>query len=189
MPLLDNDHDKDKLMATIGIKIEGLDGLSRSFAFFEHNAANYMSAAAKEAVERQVLNQPGVKQYPEETAANQPGRMRAVTFSGGKVVNFRMPYYIRGRGTMTPVRGGGWKNLGNSERYGTKWIVNRLYYGAELGNSASYMPYLTDENRQAQAMKRIGWRKARDVAIENMDKINAIFEAWVRKLWQDAILK
>lgn len=173
----------------IQVKVTGLDKLEKSFAFAKRNADKYMSAAGKEAIERHILPAEGIKQYPPSTAANEPGRVRYVTFKDGRTATFRRPYYIRGRGSMIPVRGGGWKQLYNSERYGTRWYVKRVPYGAKVGNSASYAPYLTGAKSQAKAMAKIGWRKLVDVANANIGKINAVFQAWIDKLHRDAKLK
>lgn len=173
----------------VQVKVTGLDELERKFKFAKQNANKYMSAAGKEATERFVLGEEGIKKYPPETAANQPGRVRSVRFSDGRTATFRAPYYVRGKGSVIPVRGGRWKQLHNSQRYGTKWYIKRVPYGVKVGNSASYAPYLTGASMQSKAMAKIGWRKLVDVANQNMPKITAVFQAWVEKLHKDAKLK
>lgn len=173
----------------VQVKVTGLDELKRKYQYAAKNADRYMSAAGKEAVERYVLSVEGIKRYPPATAANAPGRVRSVTFKNGRVAVFRSPYYVRGKGSVIPVRGGQWKQLHNSERYGTKWYIKRVPYGVRVGNSASYAGYLTGATTQASAMAKIGWRKLIDVANQNMNKIAATFQAWVEKLHHDAGLR
>lgn len=167
----------------IKIKVVGLDALIAKFGRLPEGIEKYLHAAGEEAA-REVLETEGLKKYPPATAANAPGRTKTVVFGGGKTATFRMPYYIRGRGTMQPVRGGGWKQLATSEKYGTQWAVSNEAYRTVIGNRASYAPYLAG-SRQARAMARIGWRKLADVAREKLKRITKIYAAWVRQAIKD----
>jgi hypothetical protein len=155
--------------------------------FIVKNAPRYMGQAAVEAAELYILDQPGVKKYPPATDANKPGRVRVVTFGNGKTVAFRRSYYVRGKGTMIPVRGGKWRQVRNSQRYGTNFVVRRIPYGATIGNRATYAPYLTGAGKQSAAMAKIGWRRLYDVAHSNMPQITNTFQAWADKLLKDSM--
>lgn len=138
--------------------------------------ARYLSQMAHEAGEY-VISQRGLRLYPKSTEANKPGRW--------SLANHRpMGYYIRGRGWQSPrVKDGqvvGYKDMGNSERYGTQFYVKRIGDAAKVGNRASYAVWLADEEKQSQKMAAIGWRKLIDVAREKMPQIKKIFNKWIQ---------
>jgi hypothetical protein len=156
-------------MSGITVEVNGLKELQEKYKQINKVSSRYMSAAAKEAIERFILPVEGIKKYPPETAANLPPT----------------PYYIRGRGVQVSPK----RNLLNSERYGTKFYIKRVPYGAIIGNSASYAPYLTGTVMQAKNMARIGWRKLIDVAKQNKVKIAEVFSAWTDTMLKDIGLK
>jgi phage gpG-like protein len=156
----------------IDIDVKGLDIVARNMKEFGDEIRRDISAAGREAGE-EVVNTVGARRYPPATAANQPGRTR--------VDGSRMGYYVRGRGAMVPTRGGGYKSLGNSERYGSRFTIKREGYGATIGNNASYAKYLGGEE-QAKRMEAIGWRKLIDIANEKVHRITEIYDAWIARL-------
>ncbi len=107
----------------------------------------------------EILGTTGVQKYPPATDANQPPT----------------PYYIRGRGTQLKSR-----NLGNSERYGTRWSTKTSGYTTIAENTASYGQHLVGEN-QASAMGKIGWRRIVDVMREKKALIEDIYNKWVER--------
>ncbi len=147
-------------MADFKVEIEGAKELAQALRRYPLNSAKYLQAAGNEAG-HEIIETQGLAQYPPATAANAPP----------------VPYYIRGRGTEMA-----YGNLGNSERYGTQFTIKADGYATIIGNSASYAPFLTDANRQAAAMAKIGWRKMIDVANEKREQITAIYKGWVNKL-------
>jgi hypothetical protein len=144
----------------INITIVGIEKVTANLKKFSQQINPYMSAAGQEAMS-EVLDTEGLRKYPPATEANQPPE----------------PYYIRGRGTQYK-RG----NKGNSERYGTQFYTKTSAYGIKAGNRASYAPYLMDDEKQAEHMARIGWRKLIDVAQEKKKRIVEIMQGWVDKL-------
>lgn len=161
----------------IKITIENEEKLISALKMFPRQVAKYMAAAGKEASKTVILPTQGLKAYPPATDANRPGRMK-----GGS----RMAYYIRGRGTMSPTRGGGYKLNATSERYGTHWYTrsDQGGFSTRIGNPVSYAEYLGGD-KQARVMGGYGWRKLREVARERIGGINHIYYTWVNKLLKD----
>jgi len=145
------------------IVIKGMENILRKLEKFPGVIRENMGAAGAEASE-EILNTEGLRNYPPHTDANLPPA----------------PYYIRGRG-MQYASG----NAENSERYGTLWNTATSGYRTTIGNRATYAPYLGGE-KQARAMKPIGWRKLFDVAQEKRAKLTAIYAAWVARAKQQA---
>ena len=156
-------------MADDGIQINyvGLDEIASKLKAVGTKLSKYLSQAAVEVSKNEILATEGLKKYPPETAANQPPT----------------PYYIRGHGTQYKS-----KNNGKSKNLGSRFTINRVPYGARIGNNASYAPHVIGEN-QARAMDKIGWRKLKDVAGEKVDKIKSTFTAWINKAMRDSGLK
>lgn len=148
--------------SVIKIEVKGLDVLEKKFNRFQAQIEKNMDAAAAEAAKVVVWSK-GVGTYPAETAANKPPT----------------PYYRRGVGMV-------YKDHidATSEKYGTRFNVQPVRYGARIGNTASYAKYLGGDD-QAAAMARIGWRKLIDVANEKIVKIKNIFDKWVAKTIRD----
>jgi hypothetical protein len=165
-------------MTKLHVKITGLDRLKNIFGAFKADSKAYLNAAGLEAGE-EVVNTEGLRKYPPPTAANAPPA----------------PYYIRGRGMQLggTKRGEGGRfvsrNDGKSERYGTQFYVRAEGLKTAVGNRARYAHWLTDEQKQARAMQRIGWRKLIDVAREKQPNIVKIFEGWINKYFKDKGLK
>ena len=151
----------------INLDVLGVDELLKHLESIPRDMQSYMQAAAAESL-RVVLNTRGIRSYPPETAANKPP----------------VPYYIRGRGMQVSQN----RNLGNSERYGTKWNAVKTPYGAKAGNSVSYARKLASDD-QLPHLGRIGWRKLSDVATEKLPEIKEIFQGWVNKLLKDLRLQ
>jgi hypothetical protein len=143
----------------VSIQIIGADRLEKAFNRFPKEAWRHWKAAAKEAGSL-VIRQRGLKAYPPSGPGNKPPT----------------PYYVRGIGTQYAGH-----NLGNSERYGSRFEVKPEPYGARITNDASYAQYLGGE-KQAYRMKDIGWRKLIDVAHELRGNIYVIYQMWTDKL-------
>lgn len=152
---------------SIRIQVEGLEELQKALKKFPTQTKKHTQAAANEAIKRVILPTQGLQKYPPMTAANAPPE----------------PYYIRGRGTQT-LKG----NKGNSQRLGTQWYTKAQGTGVELGNRATYAPFVHGEE-QARAMERIGWRKLIDVINDKMPAIVKVYQAWVDKLLKGCGLK
>jgi hypothetical protein len=150
----------------LSITIKGMDKVITALDRFPKEIYRYMVAAGKEAGSR-VISTEGLKRYPPATEANVPP----------------VPFYIRGMGTQYATR-----NLGNSERYGSRFYVKASAYGAEVGNTASYAKYLAGD-QQAGHMAKIGWRKLLEVAQEKVGLITDVYERWVTKLIKDLGLR
>lgn len=173
-------------MAGIKVEVTGLDELVAKYEAVRRMAPRYMAQAAQEAIENEILPVRGVKNYPPETEANKP-HMKTVTIKG-RTFQARASYYVRGIGTQVPVRGDGYRSLGNSKRYGTQYYIKQIPYGAIVGNSAPYGIYVGGA-KQAGFMARIGWRRYIDVAQANLPRIRNVFIAWLDKLMSDAGLE
>ena len=106
------------------------------------------------------MNTQGVRIYPSETGANQPPP----------------PYYIRGLGTQLVSR-----NLGNSERFGSRWKVSASGYTAVGENATSYGKHLVDSDEQATHMAVIGWKKITSAYQEKENKVRRIYEKWIKR--------
>jgi hypothetical protein len=112
---------------------------------------------ARKAVTRQ---QPRQGDRP-ETAANLPPT----------------PYYTRGEGMQykTTIRR-------TSENLGDNWVVSQQHggYYTKIGNRVSYAKYVHGD-QQAHWMKRIGWKKLKDVADDKMPRIRVIYQKWINR--------
>ena len=150
-------------MTKIEIEVTGLDKLQRGMSQFSKEIARNMSEAAHEAG-KEVVETTGLQRYPPESDANRPPA----------------PYYQRGVGMITKS---GIRAV--SERYGTQFYVKREGQSTYIGNRASYAKYLADDQLQARAMGRLGWRKLLDVAKEKVDTIKRIYQAWIDKTIRD----
>ena len=162
--------------------------LNDAFRRFGGQAEKYMSAAGREIAEDVILPTEGLRKHPPADAANAPGRFKEVTFSNGNTVNFRMGYYVRGKGMYQPTRGGGYKLAQGSERYGTQFYTKANQAEITIGNRASYASYLGGEN-QASHMGARGWKRLIDVAEANIGRITARYSLWVDKLLRDVGLR
>ena len=145
----------------IRIRVEGLDVVVKNLDKIGSDLPRYIMGAGKETADN-VLAVQGLRRYPPMTQANQPPP----------------PYYIRGRGMQVSSS----RNTGKSERLGTRWDVKQFgRLGIEISNPVSYAEWVHGE-RQARAMRRIGWKKLSEVAKEKAKTIEAIYNKWVNKL-------
>ncbi len=145
------------------IKVQNEEKLARAIEQFPRQAERYLSAAGREVADRVILSEQGLKRYPPATRANMPPT----------------PYYIRGRGTQYK-----YGNRGNSERLGTRWYTQALGGQTEIGNTASYAPYVVGE-QQAWWMTIIGWKRLRQVALDKIEQATRVYDAWIEKLLRD----
>lgn len=157
------------------IQITGLDTARNALSQFPTQIKARMKVAGQDAAQI-IMETEGLRKYPPSTERNEPGRMRTI---GNKSV--RMPYYVRGRGTMMPVRGGGYTQMANSERFGTKWYTKSAGLDTLVGNPVSYASYLSGES-QAGWAAGVGWRKLIEVANEKMSEIKGIYERHIAAL-------
>jgi len=147
----------------IKIEVEGLDKVVAKLDKFPREIARNFGAAGAEAAKDVVLPTEGLQNYPPMTAANAPP----------------VPYYIRGVGTQYATR-----NLMNSQRLGTRWVVERKGFSTVIGNPVSYSRYVHGEE-QAKAMAGIGWKKLLDTARKKIGSIKKVYQAWVKKTIRD----
>lgn len=159
----------------MSVNVTGLDTARSALTQFPTQVKARMELAGKDAAQV-ILNTEGLRKYPPATERNAPGRMRQI---GNAQV--RMPYYIRGRGTMMPIHGGGYTQMANSERYGTKWYVRSSGLDTLVGNPVSYAAYLAGESQTGWAAE-VGWRKLLEVANEKMNEIKDIYERHIAAL-------
>lgn len=150
-------------MTEVHIKIEGLDKVIAKLNKFPRQIARNFGAAGEESAKDIILPTEGLQNYPPATAANAPP----------------VPYYIRGRGTQYTDR-----NLMNSQRLGTRWVVERKGFSTVIGNPVSYARWVHGEE-QAKAMAGIGWKKLFDVAKDKIKAIQKVYQAWVNKTIKD----
>jgi hypothetical protein len=96
-----------------------------------------------------------ISEYPPATAANLPQPYPA-------------RWYERGFGTKYKTKDGTIKGNKTSEILGKRWTVKKLDNGndAEVGNNASYAPFVQDKTRQAKKHKQTGWPTVQQVAEE-----------------------
>ncbi len=106
-----------------------------------------------------------IARYPPATAANSPGRVDRL----GRP----MAWYVRGRGTMYPS--GAVRMI--SETLGRRWTERVEQRGRRgvVGNNASYVRYVQDEDKQAQFHTRRGWLTAQDATEQESDTILNFF--------------
>jgi hypothetical protein len=139
-------------------KVEGIDKLAANLDRLGRKLLVYMAEAGKKSADV-ILETRGLEKYPPETPANLPPT----------------PYYVRGRGTqyasyLKPT----------SENLGKKWYRKVAGSSTRIGNVASYAKWVHGDE-QAEAMKKIGWRKLTDVATEKFTMIKKIYQDWVNK--------
>lgn len=168
----------------IKIDVVGEEKLIVAIKKYPQRSVIYLKKAGDSAA-KQLLKIRGLRTYPPETAANKPGRTKTVTFANGRDATFRMPYYERGRGTMSPIRGGGYRQTGTSQKLGTQWYIDTgAALKTEIGNRASYAMYVHGQE-QAQHMKRIGWLKLYDTARDRIDVIQDAYQKFVNALLKE----
>jgi len=162
------------------IEITDADKLTAALKRFPAETQKALEQAGHDSA-RLILEVEGLRAYPPATAANSPGRVREVIFGTGRRATFRVGYYVRGRGAFVPVRGGEYRFLANSERYGSQWYTRKISGGVEIGNRASYAQYLAGDN-QPDFMAAIGWRKLSEVAGEKLPEITELYNDRIGQL-------
>lgn len=124
---------------TVTISLHGLDAVQRRLT---QDLDRPMRGASK-AVAAALQNI--IAPYPRSTAANRPQG------PGSR-------WYERGYGTRWMRVDGSIHGRKTSETLGRRWgIASRGKSGAVLGNIASYAPFVHDDEKQAEALKKIGW--------------------------------
>jgi hypothetical protein len=169
----------------INISFRGLNELNAKLNKLGKSLEKYLSSGAQQAG-KEIVKTEGLQKYPPTTESNQPGRYSLVNKKP-------MGYYTRGKGWNYPlVKNGnvvGYKNTKSSENYGKQFHVDKVPYGARIGNRASYAPYLTDEKDQSKYMASRGWRKLKDVANEKIEQIKQTLQTWIDKALKDSQFK
>lgn len=135
------------------VEIKGLDKTLRKLSHPAH------IAAAKRGLQAGSVHIKGkTAKYPPSTAANSPSQPR---------------WYERGYGPRWRRVSGGIGGRKTSETLGRKWTTASRNAGLTqvVGNNVSYGPYVQDEDRQARALKRIGWKTIQKVADEEGDTV------------------
>ena len=150
-------------MPETSVEIKGLDKLRAAFKRFPGMVTKHMSQAGSDASD-EILRTKGLRSYPGQTGANKPPT----------------PFYIRGRGTQYKSF-----NAGNSENYKAQWTTKTVGYKTTIGNPVSYAPHLAGD-KQARAMKRIGWVKLKDATQTKMKQIQRIYQRWVNEALRKA---
>lgn len=105
-----------------------------------------------------------VAQYPPATLANQPKSYQSGRWN---------TWYERGWGSKWALAGGGWHGRKSSEALGRKWTIRIENDGLTgiVGNNVTYGPYVQDTEKQATALKRIGWKTTGQVADEEKETV------------------
>lgn len=148
--------------ANIRIKVEGIDKLIKAFEQFPAGAARAMYGGIREGIYGEILTTRGMQNYPPAGKQNAPP----------------YPYYERGMGThVSPAT-----TYATSENLGKQWYTRRVGAGAEVGNRASYAPFVHGDEDQAEKMGGHGWRKLHEVAMEKRDKVGRIVQAHIIRL-------
>lgn len=119
-----------------------------------------------------------IAQYPPESEANKPGRVREVN---GRSI--RLGHYVRGSGWVTP----GGRRLENSEALGRRWTDKVTQGGqvGEVGNNASYVRWVQDEDKQAGFHKARGWSTVQEVIERRRVAIRTILLQPIKALLGD----
>lgn len=141
----------------IEVQVKGLDKVKAAFEEFPEAIQRNFKGAGTEA-SNLILDTVGLRRYPPATAANMPPT----------------PYYVRGVGTQYKSY-----NKGESQKYGSKWLVDADGYNTRMKNLATYGPHLGGE-QQAGHMAAIGWRKILEVAKEKLPEIVEIYTRWLK---------
>ena len=115
-----------------------------------------------------------IAQYPPATQANAPKSYVPGQWN---------TWYERGWGSKWAVASGGWKGKKSSEALGRKWTTDTRNDGLTgvVGNNVSYGPYVQDTERQATALKRIGWKTTGQVADEEKERVTEFIKDQVDK--------
>lgn len=152
-------------MSNFNFDIKGINELEAKLKRVGVSLNKYTQAGASEAGKNLIMAE-GLKKYPPLTAANQPPT----------------PYYIRGTGMQYKT----WNDK-KSKSLGKKFTVEKISYGAKIGNNVSYAPYVIGE-KQSAVMEGIGWKNLPEYAKEKIDDIKETLSKWIRKALKDAKL-
>ena len=138
----------------MSVKIEGLDAIFKKLDSLGKPEVfkRPMRLSAERVQDR-------IAKYPAETAANLPGGYS---------------WYVRGYGTRTRTGRG----YPTSEDLGPSWTVkySNGHRRAEIGNNASYGPFVQDKARQARWHKG-RWHTIQDVVKKETSAIIGFFKA------------
>lgn len=149
---------------TSAIEIKGLDKLKWKM--------QGVMPAVKVGIKAGTLHVKGkVAIYPKATIANDPSQQR---------------WYERGWGSKWHLKSGGWHGKKSSEMLGKKWTIEIRNDGLTgvIGNNVSYGPYVQSPDKQASALKKIGWKTTEEVAEEEKETVLNGIKAQVDKALQ-----
>ena len=149
------------------IQIKGLDKLEKKLGDIQPGVQAGIKAAT-------VHIKGKIAKYPPATIANQPK-----SYSKGQWNT----WYERGWGSKWALSGGGWHGRKSSETLGRKWTIEIRNNGLTgiVGNNVSYGPYVQDPERQARALKRIGWKTTSEVAEEEAQTVTDFIKGQIDK--------
>jgi len=154
-------------VSNIQIEMRGLKEIDAKLKKLGRSLSSYMSQAMVQAGKTIIMTE-GLKKYPPAGPGSNPPP----------------PYYKRGYGTINKSGAG----RATSENLGSKWYVDKVPFGAKVGNRASYAKWVSGEN-QAHFMPPLGWKKLSEVAKDSIDKVKKTLSAWLDKAKKDAGLK
>lgn len=147
------------------VRVEGLDRLRRKMEKYPEGAREGLRAGAAHLMSR-------VKVYPPSTIANKPKQWK----SGGD-----NSWYQRGWGSKWVVKSGEVHGYKTSEKLDTRWDLRVEALRATIVNNASYAPFVHDTERQAEHMRRIGWKTANDILKTDEGIILELIKAHLEK--------
>lgn len=147
--------------------------IEETLARLERDVFVYAWTAAGTQAAKLILRQRGLQRYPpQRRGMPQPfvsDRQRRYFFWALAQGIIEVPYR-RGKSAR-------------SERYGTQFYVESHPRNLTtiVGNRASYARWLTDKDQQSGYMAARGWRKLKEVALEQEDNIVAIYDRWIQQ--------
>lgn len=109
-----------------------------------------------------------IAKYPQATIANDPSQKR---------------WYERGWGPKWKIKAGSWHGVHSSETLGKSWTVTTRNQGftGVVGTNASYAPFVQSAEKQAKALKRIGWKTDEEVLQEELPTVERFLIQEVEK--------
>ncbi len=148
-------------MPTLLLRLEGFDEVKRILD--KLGKGDYLKGIMQAAVSD---IKAGVAVYPSSSAANQPKQWT----SGGNNT-----WYQRGFGSKWVRKDGSVGGSQTSQTLGRRWTTRVAAGGlrGEVGNAATYGPFVQDRDVQAAFHKARGWITIQDVAEQRADGIVA----------------
>ena len=153
----------------IKLQIQGLDTVAAALSKFPEQIKSAVEVAQND-MARNILDTPGMQNYPPKWAANNPPGTSGRGF------------YERTKGWMMKTGNGYRIQAGKeSENLGRKWYIKPNGFNTKVGNPVSYAAYLHGDNQVNWAIN-VGWRKLSEVASEKVEENIAIYERHIQAL-------